>query len=285
MDDDQSVQPYIIADVTSGSVSLGVEGYPLRVPAPEGLFPSQIDHSLAMELLVDVDAIMDSQRLLGVHEGEEVKILKGRFGHYVRWGKMIAGLRKAVPSEVTLEEAIDMIKTRGKELGSKRRGKGAKGATKKGSTGKVKKKTAVTTKRAASAYQNFCKQKREEVKEANPNISFGEMGKTLGKLWAALSQAEKDTYRSEQADDGEIANLMEGAKNQTSERAAKKDKRPPSPFINFCRVKRPEVKSQGSGDQGEELSFGEISKRLSSMWKDLSDSEKERYRVDENVSS
>ena len=123
------------------------------------------------------------------------------------------------------------------------------------------------------------------MKEANPNISFGEMGKTLGKLWAALSQAEKDTYRSEQADDGEIANLMEGAKNQTSERAAKKDKRPPSPFINFCRVKRPEVKSQGSSDQGEELSFGEISKRLSSMWKDLSDSEKERYRVDENVSS
>ena len=56
-----------------------------------------------------------------MHNGEEISIRRGRFGYYVRCGKLIAGLRKQQPKDVTLEDAIEMIDTRGKEIKSGRK--------------------------------------------------------------------------------------------------------------------------------------------------------------------
>ena len=56
--------------------------------------------------------------------------------------------------------------------------------------GKSKKEGAV--KKAPSAYIIFCTEKRPQVKIDNPNASFGELGKLLGKLWADLSEEEKE---------------------------------------------------------------------------------------------
>jgi hypothetical protein len=44
---------------------------------------------------------------------------------------------------------------------------------------------------APSSYIIFCKEKRPEVVTNNPEASFGEVGKLLGALWGALSEAEK----------------------------------------------------------------------------------------------
>lgn len=48
--------------------------------------------------------------------------------------------------------------------------------------------------RKVSAYVNFCKQKREELRKQG--LTFGEISKELGRQWKSLSKDEKDTYLS-----------------------------------------------------------------------------------------
>jgi len=42
-----------------------------------------------------------------------------------------------------------------------------------------------------SAYIVFCQAKRAEVKAANPDATFGELGKILGKMWGKLDEKQK----------------------------------------------------------------------------------------------
>lgn len=46
-------------------------------------------------------------------------------------------------------------------------------------------------KRAPSPYIIFSTEKRPGVKESNPNASFGELGKILGAMWAAMDDKAK----------------------------------------------------------------------------------------------
>ena len=46
-----------------------------------------------------------------------------------------------------------------------------------------------------SGYMLFCKEQRPIVKEENPDMTFGELGKELGKRWKALSDADKEGYK------------------------------------------------------------------------------------------
>jgi hypothetical protein len=46
-------------------------------------------------------------------------------------------------------------------------------------------------KRAPSPYIVFCTEKRAEVKEQNPDASFGELGKILGQLWGNMDENAK----------------------------------------------------------------------------------------------
>jgi len=41
----------------------------------------------------------------------------------------------------------------------------------------------------------FAKETRPKVKEENPDITFGEVGKELGKRWRALTDEEKAEYK------------------------------------------------------------------------------------------
>lgn len=45
--------------------------------------------------------------------------------------------------------------------------------------------------RAPSPYILFCNDKRGDVKAAHPNATFGETGKILGQMWAALDEKSK----------------------------------------------------------------------------------------------
>ena len=42
----------------------------------------------------------------------------------------------------------------------------------------------------------FSKEHRPKVKEENPDITFGQIGKKLGEMWRALSDAEKEKYKN-----------------------------------------------------------------------------------------
>lgn len=44
---------------------------------------------------------------------------------------------------------------------------------------------------ALGAYMFFCKENRETLKQENPEVSFGELGKLLGSKWSGMSENEK----------------------------------------------------------------------------------------------
>jgi hypothetical protein len=57
-------------------------------------------------------------------------------------------------------------------------------------------KMASKKKRAPSAFIVFSNKMRDEMKKANPNASFSELGKLLGKKWQSLSDQEKAAYKT-----------------------------------------------------------------------------------------
>lgn len=71
--------------------------------------------------------------------------------------------------------------------------KGSKKAEKSESkpVAKAEKSDKPKAKRTASPYIIFCQEKRTEVKKTHPNASFGETGKILGQMWAALDEKAK----------------------------------------------------------------------------------------------
>jgi len=53
--------------------------------------------------------------------------------------------------------------------------------------------------RAPSPYILFCNDKRAEIKVTHPQATFGETGKILGQMWAALDEKSKAGYAKESA--------------------------------------------------------------------------------------
>lgn len=56
---------------------------------------------------------------------------------------------------------------------------------------KQQKEDKPKVKRAPSPYIVFCTEKRSEAKDANPEATFGMLGKILGQMWGALDEAGK----------------------------------------------------------------------------------------------
>ncbi|ORZ05029.1 non-histone chromosomal protein 6 [Absidia repens] len=59
---------------------------------------------------------------------------------------------------------------------------------------KRSKKDANTPKRGLSAYMFFSQANRTQVKTDNPDATFGQIGKLLGKKWSEMSDADKKPY-------------------------------------------------------------------------------------------
>ncbi|PYH45440.1 high-mobility group nucleosome-binding protein [Aspergillus saccharolyticus JOP 1030-1] len=64
-----------------------------------------------------------------------------------------------------------------------------------------KKKDPNAPKRGLSAYMFFANDNRDKVREENPGISFGQVGKMLGERWKALSDSERRPYEDKAAAD------------------------------------------------------------------------------------
>ncbi|KAF4971053.1 hypothetical protein FZEAL_9931 [Fusarium zealandicum] len=56
-------------------------------------------------------------------------------------------------------------------------------------------------KRGLSAYMFFANEQRENVREENPGISFGQVGKLLGERWKALNEKQRAPYEAKAAVD------------------------------------------------------------------------------------
>ncbi|KAL2168444.1 hypothetical protein VTG60DRAFT_7246 [Thermothelomyces hinnuleus] len=75
----------------------------------------------------------------------------------------------------------------------------------KGRSGKAEKKRSKkdpnAPKRGLSAYMFFANEQRENVREENPGVSFGQVGKILGERWKALSDKQRAPYEAKAAAD------------------------------------------------------------------------------------
>ncbi|MCJ1385641.1 Non-histone chromosomal protein 6 [Xylographa soralifera] len=77
-----------------------------------------------------------------------------------------------------------------------------KSKTKSVSEGK-KKKDPNAPKRGLSAYMFFANEQRDNVREENPGISFGQVGKVLGERWKALNPKQREPYEAKAKADKE----------------------------------------------------------------------------------
>jgi len=69
---------------------------------------------------------------------------------------------------------------------------------------KVKrKKDPNAPKRGLSAYMFFANDQREKVREDNPGIKFGDVGKILGEKWKELTDKDKTPYEAKAKADKE----------------------------------------------------------------------------------
>ncbi|KAG4440301.1 high mobility group box domain-containing protein [Leptodontidium sp. 2 PMI_412] len=64
-----------------------------------------------------------------------------------------------------------------------------------------KKKDPNAPKRGLSAYMFFANEQRENVRDENPGITFGQVGKVLGERWKALNDKQRTPYEAKAAQD------------------------------------------------------------------------------------
>ncbi|TPX44588.1 hypothetical protein SeMB42_g01541 [Synchytrium endobioticum] len=75
-------------------------------------------------------------------------------------------------------------------------------ASRKGDGKKVKKaKDPHAPKKALTAFMLFSKEYRPKIKEENPDVTFGDVGKLLGAAWNKLSDKEKEPFKAKEKDE------------------------------------------------------------------------------------
>jgi phage host-nuclease inhibitor protein Gam len=217
----------------------------------------------------------------------------GRFGMYISWKKVNAKIPSQYmdnPSELPLDEAWTLIEE--------------KAATMTGTTGKTKKGKSANgaasvdlppaPKRPLSSYLHFCAEKRAQV--AGTLKSLGEVSKELARLWAEISDKDRETYidlaAGSKVEYEEKKTLWEKECNEILEKTGTKQtgkakssrttsikgstgpspKRPKSAYLYFCADKRPKVSEQFQR-------LGDISKEIARQWAEITAEERKEFDV------
>merc|ERR1719261_184491 len=128
----------------------------------------------------------------------------------------------------------------------------------------------------------FSTKNRERVKKENPGISIGEISKKLGVEWKALTPEEKAPYEAMASKDkqrykDETANYTPPKTlSSPSKKKTKKDpnepKRGMSSYMIYSQKNRSKIK-----ESYPDLSFGDLAKKVSETFKQLSAEEKKKY--------
>jgi len=147
-------------------------------------------------------------------------------------------------------------------------------------------------KRAMTAYMLFCQEKRTEIKEKNPEVGFGQIGKLLGEAWKEVPTGEKAKYNEIAAKDKiryqkdmaaykaehPESSSDEEEKKKPAKKKRKKDPNAPkkhaSAYFHFSKKTRPKIK-----EDNPTASFGEIGKLLGAAWKALPAEDKKPYEA------
>lgn len=136
-------------------------------------------------------------------------------------------------------------------------------------------------KRGKSSYIYFCVEKRESIKEANPDMSAKDIIKELGRVWRDdVTDKDKIRYTNLSADDK--TRYQEEMKAYTpppnvGNICAKKTrrsgpKRGLTAYIFFCKEQRSVLK-----EEREDLSTKEVTAELGKSWRELSENDRKPY--------
>ncbi len=163
---------------------------------------------------------------------------------------------------------------------------------------KKKTKDPNAPKRPMTTYMFYNQDVRSKLKDENPDLSFGDLGKLIGQKYKQLTAEEKQKYtdQAEEAkaaydkamekytppDDDEDNDSDDGTKksvksaSSTSKKKAKKDpnapKRAKSAYMFYNQLNRSTVK-----DENSSLSFGELGKLMGQKYKALTPEERAKY--------
>lgn len=102
-------------------------------------------------------------------------------------------------------------------------------------------------KKAKNAYMFFANDKREEVKQANPDLKMKEVLSKLGEMWREMSAEEKKPYEDKAAEDKERYNKEKEEYGDIPAKPRKKSKK-------TKKSKSKKEKQSSSGTQSEESS-------------------------------
>jgi len=137
-------------------------------------------------------------------------------------------------------------------------------------------------KRGKSSYIFFCMDKREEIKEANPDMGAKEIIRELGRIWKEdMSDDEKQHYvemstQDKQRYEKEMETYVVPDLGYVEQKPKKSPRKGPkrglTAYIYFCKENRPRLK-----EENPELSTKEITASLGARWKKLSDKERKPF--------
>jgi len=144
-----------------------------------------------------------------------------------------------------------------------------------------------------TAYMLFCRDHRVSVTKENPNITFGDIGKELGRQWKESEPTIKEKYENLAQQDKlryekemEIYQHNKGTNYSSDEethespksnkkKKKKKDPNAPKPaksaYVIFCQEARPLLR-----EQFPDLNFGEVLKHIGEKWKSISNEDKKK---------
>jgi DNA topoisomerase-1 len=181
----------VIVNIGRFGPYVGHDGKFKSIPRADNIF--DISLGRAVELLAQAREGNTVLRVLGDHPDDKtsVEICSGRYGPYVRHGKINATLPKGVsPDTITLEEALELIAA-----------KAAKGDGGGGKTGKAKKPAAKTTKAKEIPKTAKPKTTKEKIvikvtKPASKKVAAGKVTKPITKKVVATKKTTKSKINS-----------------------------------------------------------------------------------------
>jgi hypothetical protein len=136
-------------------------------------------------------------------------------------------------------------------------------------------------KRGLSAFMFYIRERHKPIKDAEPNISFGEIGKKIGLEWGSLTYGEKARFQKLAVADKaryekEMENYTPSPGRVTKKRRKKKDpnapKRSKSAFMLFAIERRPQLV-----EENPEWSFTDYGIKMGEEWRGMADLNKAKY--------
>lgn len=113
------------------------------------------------------------------------------------------------------------------------------------------KKDPNAPKRPLSAYMLFSQDKRAEVKEEKPDVTFGEIGKILGAKWKEADEAERKPYEDKAAAEKARYEKEKAAYDAENPDAAGKKKKPAKKAAKSDDEEEEEVAEKIEEDESE----------------------------------